>query len=113
MKAGFRDEIPTRYVRFSGGSMSEKVPPPMVYVVWEDATLKEEGTWLATNDKTEHNYEPAIMQTAGFLLASTEQGIILTHTWNPDCVAPRDQIPIGMIRSMVLLEPAKPPRKRR
>jgi hypothetical protein len=36
----------------------------------------------------------------------------LTQAWHPDTIAARDQIPLGMIRSITPLQPAKPPRKR-
>lgn len=86
------------------------IPPPMVAIKWEDATQKESGTWLSVDHTTEHTYDPAIMCTVGFLLSQTDRGVIVSSTWSPDCIAPRDQIPAGMIHSITYLSPAKKPR---
>ncbi len=80
--------------------------PPVIYVVWEDATLKDSGTWHTTDEKKGHVYEPAIFHTVGFLLKEDEKGLIITSAWSPDTVAPRDQIPIGMVREMKYLKGA-------
>ena len=76
----------------------------MVWVKWEDACVKDEGTW-ASNE--EHKYEPQMMHTVGFLLSDTEEGVIITGTWSDDTLAPRDQIPRGMIREIGPLKALK------
>lgn len=79
-------------------------------MVWEDAAVRDDGPWT---ENTDHTYKHHIVHQVGFLLAQTDDGIIMSHAWHPDTVAARDQIPRGMIRSMTVLTAAKPPRKRR
>ncbi len=85
-------------------------PPPLVLVIWEDATVLDTGAWA---DNGKHDYKPCIFHQVGFLIAHSDAGVILSSAWHPETVAARDQIPRGMIRSMSVLEPAKPPRKRK
>jgi hypothetical protein len=84
-------------------------PPPVVAVVWEDAKVIDAGPW-ANNEQ--HVYKPHLVHQVGFLLSHTDEGIILSQAWHPETVAARDQIPLGMLRSMTVLGPVKPPRKR-
>jgi cellulose synthase/poly-beta-1,6-N-acetylglucosamine synthase-like glycosyltransferase len=86
-------------------------PPPLVMVVWEDATVLDSGPWVVNAD-ADHAYKPHLVYQVGFLLKHTEEGVHLTQAWHPDTIAARDQIPLGMIRSITPLQPAKPPRKR-
>lgn len=83
--------------------------PPMVLVTWEDARTLDGGPWVLNEPR---EYKPHIVHQVGFLLSNTDQGVILSQAWHPEFIAAPDQIPLGMIRSMTLLEPAKPPRKR-
>lgn len=83
--------------------------PPLVLIVWEDAAVIDSGAWAENKD---HTYRPHLVHQVGFLLAHTQEGLLLTQSWHPDTVAARDQIPLGMVRSMTMLEPAKAPRKR-
>jgi len=39
----------------------------------------------------------------GFVLHDGDDGMILTACWSPDKIAPRDQIPRGMIRKVTYL----------
>ncbi len=84
--------------------------PPLVLVVWEDAKVLDAGPWA---ENKEHAYKPHHVYQTGFLLHHDDNGVILTQAWHPDIVAARDQIPIGMIRRMVVLQEAKPPRRRK
>jgi len=84
--------------------------PPLVLIVWEDAKVIDDGAWAENKD---HDYKPHIFHQVGFLLSHTEQGVIVTQAWHPESVAARDQIPLQMIRSMQVLQPAPLPRKRR
>ncbi len=84
--------------------------PPLVMIVWEDALRQDSETWVENKD---HAYKPHLVHQVGFLLAQNEQGVIITSAWHPDTIAPRDQIPLGMIRSMTLLVAAPESRKRR
>lgn len=79
-------------------------------MVWEDAKCIDVGPWTANAD---HKYEAHMVHQVGFLLHHDEHGVILTQAWHPELVAARDQIPVGMIRSMTLLQAAPEPRKRR
>ena len=84
--------------------------PPLVLVVWEDAKVIDGGTWT---DSKDHEYKPHLFHQVGFLLSQSDKGIVLTQAWHPESVAARDQIPLGMIRSMTLLQPAPEPKRRR
>lgn len=81
-----------------------ETPPPLVLVQWEDAQSIDESAWVENKD---HDYKPYLVYQVGFLLSDTEQGLILSQAWNPKAVGARDQIPRGMVRSVVLLEPVK------
>lgn len=84
--------------------------PPVVAVVWEDARVMDSGPWAENKD---HDYRAHLVHQVGFLLSATDEGIVITQAWHPELVAARDQIPKAMIRSMTVLEAAKPPRKRK
>ena len=84
--------------------------PPLVLVVWEDAKCLDGGAWA---ENSGHDYKPHLVHQVGFLLAHGEQGVILTQAWHPELVAARDQIPLGMIQSMTVLQPAPAPRGKR
>lgn len=87
--------------------------PPLVSVTWEDAACLDHGeTWVPTPD-VPPTYEPVIITTVGFLLHQSDAGLIVTGAWSPDRTGPRDQIPKGMVREVVFLEPAKAKRGRR
>lgn len=76
--------------------------PPLVLVTWEDANTMDEGTWVNHPDK--HEYKPLIVHQVGFLLYEGDDGIILTHAWHTDQIAPRDSIPRAMVQKIVRLK---------
>ncbi|MEJ7932595.1 hypothetical protein WG922_21675 [Ramlibacter sp. AN1015] len=78
--------------------------PPLVLIEWEDATLRDLGTWV---DNEPIKYEAKMFVQVGFLLSDTDEGVIITSAWSPEKIAPRDQIPAGMIRRKVFLKGAK------
>jgi hypothetical protein len=84
--------------------------PPIVLVIWEDAKVIDDGAWAENKN---HDYKPHLVHQVGFLLKHTEEGVLLTQGWHPELVAARDQIPLGMIRSMTVLQVAPEPKKRR
>jgi hypothetical protein len=84
--------------------------PPIVEIVWEDALVKDSGPWAENKD---HVYKPHLVRQVGYLLAHTEEGVILSQAWHPESVAARDQIPIGMVRWMVVLQAAPAPKVRK
>lgn len=86
-------------------------PPPVVMVEWEDAKVLDSGPWAETDQ--EHTYKKHIVHQVGFLLAHTEDGLILTQSWHPELVAARDQIPLGMVRSITPLAPVMPKGRKR
>jgi hypothetical protein len=84
--------------------MSAMTRPPLVLVVWEDATELDTTAWV--QDMT-HDYQPdqAIVHSVGFLLHESRAGVVLTSAWCEDGqqVARREQIPKGMIRKITRL----------
>lgn len=77
--------------------------PPLVKVLWEDACcLDPDERWV---EHGEHKFVPLLVTTIGFLLHDSKAGVILTGSWTPDCIGPRDQIPRGMIRKVTRLKP--------
>lgn len=76
--------------------------PPLVLVTWEDATMLDTGAWVDHPER--HDYKPVLVEQVGFLLHESDAGIILTHAWHADQMAPRDQIPRGMIRKITRLK---------
>lgn len=78
--------------------------PPLVLVVWEDATELDTTAWV---NETDHKYKPqeAMMHSVGFMLVETKAGVVLTGAWCEDgqTVARREQIPRGMIRKITRL----------
>jgi len=88
----------------------EKPVPPIVLVIWEDAKTLDSSAWT---DVTQHTYKPHLVSQVGFLLSHTDEGVILTQAWHPELVGARDQIPIGMIRSITPLAATEKPKRRR
>jgi hypothetical protein len=84
--------------------------PPIVAIVWEDALVRDSHPWTENAD---HTYKPHLVHQVGFLLSHTQEGIILTQAWHPESVAARDQIPLAMVRSMTVLQPAPEPKPKR
>lgn len=76
--------------------------PKVVFVEWEDACCLDSGTWVDSDTETEYN--PVVMRTVGFLLLDKPEGVIVTGTFSPVSIAPRDQIPRGMIRKFIVLQ---------
>jgi hypothetical protein len=85
-----------------------KPHPDLVLVEWEDARTLG-GPWV-TNEAMV--YRPHIVQQVGFLMSDTPEGVILTQAWHPELVAAPDQIPRGMIRKIVPIQPVVAGRKR-
>jgi hypothetical protein len=90
--------------------MEHKEPPPLVSVLWEDAACLDHEPWVPTPE-TPPTYSPVLVTTVGFLLHQSDAGLIITGAWSPDRTGPRDQIPAGMLRSVVFLVPAPGPAK--
>lgn len=83
--------------------MAQLSRPPLVLVVWEDATELDTTAWV---QETDHSYQHngAIVTSVGFLLHESEAGIVLTSAWCEDMVGRREQIPRGMVRKITRLK---------
>lgn len=79
--------------------------PPVVLCEWEDATILDHGPWTVPPESAE--YTPRIFLQVGFLVGDQPEGIQLSEAWSDGCIAPRTQIPRGMIRRLVHLTPKK------
>jgi hypothetical protein len=88
--------------------MSER--PPVVAVIWEDASSPDKSAWVENKD---HEYAAEMFTSVGFLLYDGEDGITLTSAWNDNTVAARDHIPRGMVHSVTYLEPVRAKRARK
>lgn len=77
--------------------------PPLALIEWEDATMLDTGTWV-DHEGEAPKYEPKVFLQAGFVLYDGKEGVIITSAWSPDKIAPRDQIPRGMIRKVTYLK---------
>lgn len=80
--------------------MPKVLTPPLAVIEWEDASLLDVGTWV---DNEPVKYEAKMFVQVGFVLYDGDEGVILTSAWSPDKIAPRDQIPRGMIRKLTYL----------
>jgi hypothetical protein len=70
-----------------------------VKVEWEDAVLLTDNAWNDGED--EYSYNPWICVSTGILLYDGPEGIILTDSISPEATGHVQQIPRGMIRSLV------------
>lgn len=84
---------------------AKHVRPPLVLVIWEDATELDSSAWVY-DAKHDYKTDEAVMHSVGFLLHESKKGVVLTPAWCEDGaqVGRRDQIPRGMIRSIVRLK---------
>lgn len=78
--------------------------PPLAMIEWEDACLIDVGSWV---DNEPVKYEPRMFIQVGFVLYDGKDGLIITSAWSPDKIAPRDQIPRGMIRKLTYIKAAR------
>lgn len=88
------------------------IPKKMHLIEWEDARVLDDSHWVGVTETS--TYTPLIMKTLGYLLYDGPEGVIVTSTISDNCFATRDQIPRGMIRSIIELElpvPVKPVKK--
>lgn len=84
--------------------MNEPPTPPLVLVVWEDIKVKDNAAGTAWVENKHPKYEPHLVEQVGFLVSDEPAGIIVTHAWNPQLVAPYEQIPRGAIRAIYRLQ---------
>jgi len=78
----------------------------MVRVEWEDASIADEGTWVAREGLAPAHV--VIFSQVGYLLGISPTEVLLTAAVSDTLIAPRDRIPLGMIQSIVELTPGEP-----
>ena len=90
-------------------------PPLLVLVEWDDTKVVDSGTWADRHGAIEA--KPERFQQVGWLLERTATELVLTSTLSHDIMAPRDCIPMGVVRSVLTFDPAfgepLPPLKRK
>jgi hypothetical protein len=79
-------------------------PPRLVQVTWEDAACLDTTHWVNLEDPPAV-YTPMLFRTVGYLLMEDKDFVLITASWSPKVIGPREQIPRGMVREMVFLEP--------
>lgn len=88
----------------------------LVRVIWEDASIVDEGTWVAKEGmKTP---DVIVFDQVGWLFELTDAHVVLSSCVGKDLIGPRDRIPAGMVRSIMEFDQAAGsavpiPRKRR
>ncbi len=90
--------------------------PPLVLVVWEDASQVDDSVWV--DMKTMPTATAIVFQQVGWLLELTRQHVVLSACLGAEIMSARDRIPRGMVRSITVFDPAagvpyKAPRKRK
>lgn len=70
----------------------------LVRVIWEDASIVDEGTWAAREDAVVP--EVVVFDQVGWLMELTTDHVVITACVGAKLMAPRDRIPAGMIRSI-------------
>jgi hypothetical protein len=90
--------------------------PRLVVITWEDASVVDDGTWVARADLPPAH--PIVFQQAGWLLEITPEHVVMTACLGEGLMSARDRIPRGMVRSIIQFDPAfgepfKMPRKRK
>lgn len=93
--------------------MSDTPPTAPVLVIWEDICTRndEGGAWVET--KKDLDYKPHLVHSVGWIVKDLPEGIHLTFAWHPESMAPPDQIPRSVIRSITPLGPLPVKRTRR
>lgn len=86
-------------------SEAQASEPRLARVVWEDACSQDSTAWVERADPPA-TYQPVLITTVGFLIYDGPEGVILTGSWGPAQIGPRDQIPRGMVREVQFLAPA-------
>jgi len=90
--------------------------PPLVLVTWEDASQVDDTVWVDT--ATARKAEAIVFRQVGWLLEQTKQHIVLSACMGTEIMSARDRIPMGMVRSITVFDPAagvpyKAPRRKR
>jgi hypothetical protein len=78
--------------------------PPLVLVHWEDASVVDDGTWVAVHDMPVAS--PVMFQQVGWLLEMTKEHVVLSACLGAEHISARDRIPRGMVRSITVFDPA-------
>lgn len=75
----------------------------LVLVVWEDASIMDDGPW--TERESARPHEPTIFHQVGWLYSLDSEAVVLTAAVSDKLMAPRDRIPVGMVKQLLELEP--------
>lgn len=72
----------------------------LVHILWEDAQCLDNGPWVY---KQEWEYKPCLVNQVGYVLLDTEEILIITDAYNDSQTGAIQQIPKGMIKTMMEL----------
>jgi hypothetical protein len=91
-------------------------PLRLVRVVWEDASVVDDGTWVTRADAPPP--EAVIFNDLGWLLDLTPEHVVLSASVGRLLMGPRLRIPAGMVKSITEFDvqsgtPVSIPKKRR
>ena len=91
-------------------------PLRLVRVIWEDASIVDDGTWVDRSTTTKP--EAIVFDQIGWLMELTSEHVVLSSCVGRTLMGARDRIPAGMVRSIHEYEtesgePVKVPKKRK
>jgi hypothetical protein len=79
--------------------MSGGAPLRLVRVVWEDASIADDGgPWISRDELAPP--KPVIFDQVGWLFELTPDHVVISACVGERLIAPRDRIPTGMVRSI-------------
>ena len=76
----------------------------LVKVVWEDASIADDGTWVSKDGLQKP--EAIVFESVGWLMELDASCVVLSACMGRALIAPRDRIPIGMVRSITEFDPS-------
>lgn len=79
-------------------------PMRLVRVVWEDASIVDDGTWVQKDNLPIPKV--VIFNQVGWLFDLTAEHVVLSSCVGDDLIGPRDRIPIGMVKSITEFDQA-------
>jgi hypothetical protein len=79
--------------------MSGGAPLRLVRVIWEDASIADDGGPWIDRDGIK-SPEPVMFDQVGWLFELTASHVVISACVGERLIAPRDRIPTGMVRSI-------------
>ena len=76
----------------------------LVLVVWEDASQVDDSTWV--DRASAPKAHAVIFHQVGWLESIDETAVVLTTAVSDQIMAARDRIPLGMVKTILELDPA-------